>query len=114
LVTPKERFDLEAIEGVRRRVVKFGERYATIARASSLGRYAVDLQITTLYWHPLHGPPGTYGWKTGDEQIVIRYSPNGNGDFIVENKEDALSPGDREHVVIIGSDLSARTSRSQI
>jgi len=48
VVTPKERFDLQAIDGIRRRVVKFGERDATIARASSRARYAVDLQTKRL------------------------------------------------------------------
>lgn len=108
VITADRQFDMEAIEGIRKRVVKFAERDSTIARGSSLGRYAVDLERTTLYWHSLPGPPGSYCWMTGDGLIAIRYVPAADG-FLVQAEEDMVAAADREQVLIVGSYLLART-----
>jgi len=98
------KYDLHAIDGIRKRVMQYGERIRTAARSSSLDRYAVDLEKGTLYWHALPGPRGTYCWMTGEARIVARYSPGADGDFVIE-AEDIGS-----QVLIIGAYLLLHTT----
>jgi len=98
------KYDLHAIDGIRKRVVQYGERIRTAARSSSLNRYAVDLENGTLYWHALPGPRGTYCWMTADSRIVARYSPETGGEFVIEAADI-----DRE-VLIIGAYLLLHTT----
>lgn len=108
VTTNRERYDLEAIEGVRKRVVRSGDHDSTIARASSLGRYAIDLSATTLYWHSLPGRARAYCWMTGEADVVARYLPSAGGDFRVEFEESSLSAEEQEHALIVGSYLLTR------
>src|SRR5579872_5399319 len=108
VTTNHGRFDLEAFEGIRKRVVRSGDHDSTIARASSLGRYAIDLTTTTLYWHSLPGRARAYCWMTGEADVVARYLPAGGGDFRVEFEESSLSGEEREHALIVGSYLLTR------
>ena len=108
VITPDRRYELEVIEGIRKRVVQHGERNRTIARSSSLGRYAVDLDHATLYWHSLPGPPGTNCWMTGDGLIVVRYSPAADRSFILQIDDDGLLGAGRESLLILGCYLTVR------
>jgi len=96
------KYDLHAVDGIRKRVVQYGDRVRTAARSSSLDRYAIDLEDVTLYWHALPGPRGTYCWMTGDARIVARYAPSGEGSFVIEVEDGA--PVD-ENVMIVGAYL---------
>ena len=109
VTTADGRYDLQAIEAIRKRVVKLDGRNQTVARSSSLGRYAVDLEDATLYWHSQPGPAGTYCWMTGDGLIVARYSPQGEGTFVVQVDDDSLLRNHREDLIILGSYLLIRT-----
>ena len=100
-------YDLHAIDGNRKRVVQYGERVRTAARASSLDRYAVDLENVTLYWHALPGPRGTYCWMTGAGRIAARYSPGPESSFIVEVDDGVAADVD---VLILGSYLILHTT----
>ena len=109
VTTAGSEYELEAIDGIRRRVARFGDRNQTVARSSSLGRYAIDLDSATLYWHSQPGPAGTYCWMTGEGLIVVRYARAADGAFLVQVDLEGPLGGDREHVVIIGSYLLSRT-----
>lgn len=108
VTTPGSRYDLEVIEGIRKRVVQCGERNRTIARSSSLGRYAADLENGTLYWHSLPGPLGTHCWMTADGLIVARYSPAADRGFMLQLDNDALLGTDRDSLLILGCYLTVR------
>ncbi len=108
VTTNHARFDLEAFEGIRKRVVRSGDHDSTIARASSLGRYAIDLAATTLYWHSLSGRARAYCWMSGEGDVVARYLPAAGGDFRVEFEQSPLSPEDQELALIVGSYLLTR------
>ncbi|HKB80078.1 MAG TPA: hypothetical protein VKH35_10205 [Thermoanaerobaculia bacterium] len=108
VVTGGGNFDLETIEDVRRRVVRTAEHPSTVARASSLGRYAVDLEQATLYWQALPGPARSCCWMTADGSIAIRYRPEREGTFTIECHADALPKEDRERAVILGAYLLLR------
>ena len=98
-------YDLHAIEGIRKRVMQYGDRVRTVARSSSLDRYAIDLENSTLYWHALPGPRGTYCWMTGDARIVARFSPAAEGSFTVEAESEIPA-----HVLVVGSYLLLHTT----
>ena len=106
VTTAETRYDLEAIEGIRRRVVKISERKQTVARSSSLGRFAADLENGTLYWHALPGRASAYCWMTGDGLIAVRYAPSSDGGFLVQVDHDAPPGSD---LLILGAYLIART-----
>jgi hypothetical protein len=103
--TLDSKYDLHAIDGIRKRVMQYGERVRTIARSSSLDRYAIDLENVTLYWHSLPGPRATYCWMTGDARIVARFSSAAEGSFIIEAESGIVS-----HVLIVGAYLLLHTT----
>jgi len=109
VTTAETRYDLEATEGIRRRVVKISERNQTVARSSSLGRFAADLENGTLYWHALPGRASAYCWMTGDGLIAVRYAPSSDGGFLVQVDHDAPLGSDRDSLLILGAYLIART-----
>ena len=101
IVSGGERYDLEAIEDVRKRVVKFDGRHQTVARSSWLERYAVDLDDVTLYWHSL--PHREYCWMTAGGAIAAKYSPAEDGAWTIDS--DIALP-----VLILGSYLMLRAT----
>ena len=111
VITSDKRYDLEASDGIRRRVVKFGERNQTVARSSSLGRFAADLESTTLYWHALPGRGSAYCWMTADGLIAVRYAPSADGAILVQVDNDTPLGLERDSLLILGSYLIARTFR---
>jgi len=103
------RYELEALEGVRKRVVRYGARTQTVARSSSHGRFAVDLDSGTLYWHALPGPAATYSWMNGEGLLVVRYAPAREGQSLIQIENDFPLGAERDSVLIIGAYLLIRT-----
>jgi hypothetical protein len=108
VTTADARYDLEASDGIRRRVVRISERKQTVARSSSLGRFAADLDSITLYWHALPGRASAYCWMTGDGLIVVRYSPSADGAVLVQVDNDAQLGPERDSLLILGAYLIVR------
>jgi hypothetical protein len=87
VTTKSTRYVLEAIDGVRRRVVMISERNHTVVRPSTLAQYAIDLESMSLYWRSL--PGRVYCWITNEEKIAIRYAPVDDGSWDVNVYFDA-------------------------